>query len=61
MSYCDMRAGKNYLMPYANIKDEDQPAHPRSLIDAFFFFVRCLGSITPILSTFKFQDSSQSL
>ena len=59
MSYCDMRAGKNYLLPYANNKDEDQPAHPRSLINAFF--VRCLGSVTPMLSAFKFQDSSQSL
>ena len=31
------------LMPYANNKDTDQPAHPRSLISAFI--VRCWDSI----------------
>ena len=31
------------LMPYANNKGVDQPAHPRSLISAFI--VRCLDSI----------------
>ena len=31
------------LMPYANNKGADQPAHPRSLISAFV--VRCLDSI----------------
>ena len=34
---------KMCLMPYANIKGADQPAHPRSLISAFV--VRCLDSI----------------
>ena len=34
-------------MPYANNKDADQPAHPRSLISAFV--VRCLDSIIPLV------------
>ena len=34
---------KMCLMSYANNKDADQPAHPRSLISAFV--VRCLLSI----------------
>ena len=34
---------KMCLMPYANNKGADQPAHPRSLINAFV--VRCLDSI----------------
>ena len=34
---------KMCLMPYANNKGADQPAHPRSLISAFV--VRCLDSI----------------
>ena len=34
---------KMCLMPYANKKGADQPAHPRSLISAFVF--RCLDSI----------------
>ena len=36
-------------MPYANNKDADQPAHPRSLISAFA--VRFLDSIIPSVST----------
>ena len=35
-------------MSYANNRDADQPAHPRSLISVFV--VRCLDSIIPILS-----------
>ena len=35
-------------MPYANNKDADQPAHPRSLISTFV--VRCLDSIMPLVS-----------
>ena len=34
---------KTCLMPYANNKDADQPAHPASLINTFA--VRCLDSI----------------
>ena len=34
---------KMCLMSYANNKDADQPAHPRSLISTFV--VRCLDSI----------------
>ena len=35
-------------MPYANNKDADQPAHPRSLMSAFV--VRCLDNIIPLVS-----------
>ena len=35
------------VLPYANNKGPDQPAHPRSLISAFV--VRCLDSIIPLL------------
>ena len=35
-------------MQYANNKGADQPAHPRSLIGTFV--VRCLDSITPLVS-----------
>ena len=35
-------------MPYANNKGADQPAHPRSLINAFV--ARCLDSIIPLVS-----------
>ena len=35
-------------MPYANNKDADQPAHPRSLISAFI--VHCLDNIIPLVS-----------
>ena len=39
---------KMCLMPYANNKGADQPAHPRSLISTFV--VRCLDSIMPLVS-----------
>ena len=39
------------LMPYANNKDADQPAHPRSLISTFV--VRCLDSMICILAISK--------
>ena len=35
-------------MSYANNKDADQPAHPRSLISAFV--VRCLDSVMTLVS-----------
>ena len=35
-------------MPYANNKDADQPAHPRTLISAFV--IHCLDSIIPSVS-----------
>ena len=41
-------------MPYANKKDADQSAHPRSLISVFV--VRCLDSIMPILAIHKIQN-----
>ena len=37
---------KMYLMSYANNKDADQPAHPRSLISAFV--VRFVDSIISV-------------
>ena len=36
------------VLPYANNKGADQPAHPRSLISAFV--VRCLDSIIHLVS-----------
>ena len=39
-------AWENLFMPYANNKDADQPAHPRSLIS--YFVVHCLDSISLI-------------
>ena len=42
---------KTYLMPYANNKGADQPAHPRSLISTFV--VRCLDSMICILAISK--------
>ena len=39
---------ENLLMPYANNKDADQPAHPRRLISTFV--IRCLDSIIPLFS-----------
>ena len=36
------------VLPYANNKGTDQPAHPRSLISAFV--VHCLESITSLVS-----------
>ena len=47
---------KTCLMPYANNKGADQPAHPRSLISTFI--VRCLDSTMCILGISKVQDSS---
>ena len=41
---------KTCLMPYANNKGADQPAHPRSLISAFV--VRSLDSIISLVSRF---------
>ena len=40
--------GKTCLMPYANNKSADQPAHSRSLISTFV--VRCLDSIISLVS-----------
>ena len=43
---------KNLFMPYANNKDADQSAHPRSLISVFV--IRCLDStisLVPISET----------
>ena len=39
---------KMCLMPYANNKGADQPAHPRSLISTFI--VRCLDSVMALVS-----------
>ena len=36
------------VLPYANNKDADQPAHLRSLISVFV--IRCLDSIMPLVS-----------
>ena len=47
---------KKCLIPYANNKGADQPAHLCSLIRAFI--VRCLDSILCVLVNPKFQDSS---
>ena len=42
---------KTCFMLYANNKDADQPAHPRSLISVLV--VRCFDSIIPILAICK--------
>ena len=42
---------KMNLMPYANNKGADQPAHPRSLISAFVG--HCLDSIISLVSIFE--------
>ena len=39
------------LMPHANNKGADQPAHPRSLISAFV--VRCLDNVMSLVSVTK--------
>ena len=39
---------KSVFKPYANNKDTDQPAHPRSLISVFV--VRCRDSLTLIVA-----------
>ena len=41
-------------MSYANNKDADQPAHPRSLISAFV--VRCLDSVMSLVSVIKISS-----
>ena len=45
---------KTSLMPYANNKGADQPAHPHSLISAFI--VRCLDSIIHLVSIFEISS-----
>ena len=42
---------RKLVLPYANNKGSDQPAHPRSLISAFD--VRFLDSRIPTLAEFK--------
>ena len=42
------------MMPYANNKGADQPAHPRSLISTFV--VSCLDSIIPLVSISKISS-----
>ena len=49
---------KTYLMPYANNKVADQPAHPRSLISTSV--VRCIDSIIPVVAI-QLQDSCEFL
>ena len=44
---------KTCLMPYANNKGADQPAHPRSLISTFV--VRCLDGMRGILAIQSFK------
>ena len=39
------------VLPYANNKGKDQPAHPRRLISIFVF--RYLDSIIPLVTIFK--------
>ena len=39
---------QNLVLPYANNKGADQPAHSRCLISAFV--VRCLDSVIPLVS-----------
>ena len=49
MSLCHMsHVMRKPIMPFANNKGADQPAHPRSLISAFV--VRCPDSIIPLVS-----------
>ena len=43
-----------FFLPYANNKEADQPAHPRSLTSAFV--VRCLDSIIPLVFTSKLSS-----
>ena len=45
-----LKLSENLLLPYANNKGADQPAHPRSRISTFF--VRCLDSIIHTLAKF---------
>ena len=46
---------KMSLMSYANNKGADQPEHPRSLINAFFFSVRCFDSIISRFYSWNFK------
>ena len=46
-------------MPYVNNSGTDQPAHPYSLISAFF--VHCFESMLPILAKSKFSRLSAGL
>ena len=41
-------------MSYANNRGADQPAHPHSLISAFF--VRCLDSVMSLVSVTKISS-----
>ena len=45
---------QNLLLPYANNKGADHPAHPRSLISTFV--VHCLDSITPLVTISKISS-----
>ena len=45
---------QNLFTLYANNKDADQPAHPRSLINAFV--VRCFDSIIHIVAKSKISS-----
>ena len=47
---------KKRLISYANNKGADQPAHPRSLISTFV--VRCLDSITSLVSISEISNLS---
>ena len=44
------------VLPYANNKGADQPAHPRSLISTFV--IRCLDSIISLVSISKISSLS---
>ena len=48
---------ENLILPYANNKSADQPAHPGSLIRAFVFFTAWIVQYLYLLQP-KFQDSS---
>ena len=52
----ETRHEKTCLMPYANNKGTDQPAHLRSLISAFV--LRCLDSIILVLA--KAEQTEQA-
>ena len=47
------------LMPYANNKGADQPAHPCSLISTFV--VRCLDSIMPVVFTRLYESTGRAI
>ena len=47
----EARHEKTCLIPYANNKGTEQPAHPRSLVNTFL--VRCLNRIISILAKSK--------